>query len=232
MRTSSVFITVALVTALGFAIRQEFFTPALAYEYTAAQAESSLAFRADLLPVASPSVAALESIASSLASTTATNAAPVERTPVAVTSRGPVADPLRLSIPAASIDAPVQAVGVNNKGEMAVPSGATNNVGWYKYGAVPGEHGTAVIDAHVFAAFQNLDQVKPGTDIYVTTENNERLHFVVSKVATYKLSELTSSMLFTRGSGRNLNLITCAGELTPDHSTYDHRLIVYTTLVS
>lgn len=140
-------------------------------------------------------------------------------------------NPARLSIPSVSIDSPVQPVGINVKGEMDVPPGDTDIVGWYKYGAKPGENGIAVIDAHVFAAFDDLDKVKPGADIYIRTDDDTRLHFRVSKVATYRLSQLTPSMLFKKGSGRGLNLITCAGTYIPSAGTYDHRLIVYTEYV-
>ena len=140
-------------------------------------------------------------------------------------------NPAHLSIPSVAIDSPIRPVGVNAKGEMDVPSGDTDNVGWYMYGAKPGEKGIAVIDAHVFAAFSDLDKVKPGADIYIRTDDSTRLHFRVSKVATYKLSQLTPSMLFKKGSAKGLNLITCAGTYIPSAGTYDHRLIVYTEYV-
>ncbi|HUO50090.1 MAG TPA: sortase [Candidatus Paceibacterota bacterium] len=140
--------------------------------------------------------------------------------------------PARLVIPAIGLDAPIVGVGVTAGGDMAVPNGKTNNVGWYKDGPVPGAVGAAVLDAHVFAAFSKLKNIKPGDDIYVITAGNQKLHFVVSAAKNFALSSLTSGMLFTQTNSHALNLITCAGSLTPDHSTYDHRLIVYSTLAS
>lgn len=146
-------------------------------------------------------------------------------------STGPARYPARLLIPAVGISSPIIGVGVNAKGEMAVPSGSSNNVGWWKDGTIPGENGTAVLDAHVFAAFQALDQVKIGDNIYVERNDGSKLHFVVVDVETYALNAMTSRMLFGEDGTPRLNLITCAGTLTPDHSTYDHRLVVYTKLV-
>lgn len=140
--------------------------------------------------------------------------------------------PTKLSIPAIRLASRVVPVNVNSSGEMDVPSGNTNNVGWYEGGVLPGERGTSVMDAHVFAAFENLSSVQVGDDLYVDTADGRRLHFVVRAVRTYALSELTPDMLFERTDGRHLNLITCAGSLTSDRSTYDHRLIVYTELVN
>ena len=37
--------------------------------------------------------------------------------------------------------------------------GTTSQVGWYKYGTLPGAIGNAVLDAHVFAAFANINIV-------------------------------------------------------------------------
>src|SRR3989338_10251998 len=44
------------------------------------------------------------------------------------------AEPVRLIIPSINIDSPVVGVGINEKGEMDVPDGSTDRVGWYKYG--------------------------------------------------------------------------------------------------
>ena len=142
-----------------------------------------------------------------------------------------VTSPSRLVIPSIGMNAVIEGVGINAKGEMAVPSGTTKLVGWYKDGVVPGQAGSAVMDAHVFAAFSKLKYLKPGADVYVITANGSVLHFVVTLAQTFSLSALSPQQLFRPTASADLNLITCAGSLTPDHSTYDHRLVVYTTLV-
>jgi LPXTG-site transpeptidase (sortase) family protein len=122
-------------------------------------------------------------------------------------------------------------VGVTAEGEMDVPDGKTSNVGWYQYGTVPGEVGSAVIGAHVYAAFSKLRRLKAGSDIYIVTAGNKTLHFVVDRVKTYALADLSPEELFNSADGKHLNLITCSGSLTRDRSTYDHRLVAYATLV-
>lgn len=139
--------------------------------------------------------------------------------------------PERLVIPSIDLNVPVVGVGVNGSGEMDVPDGSSKSVGWYKYGTLPGNWGSAVLDAHVFAAFSDLRSVKVGSDIYVKTSEGENLHFVVTDSRLYKLGELPPEYLFARADARRLNLITCAGKLLPDGSTYDHRLVVYAELV-
>jgi sortase (surface protein transpeptidase) len=142
------------------------------------------------------------------------------------------APPVRLIIPSIGLSAPIDSVGLNDKGEMDVPAGNSSEVGWYKYGTIPGNVGSAVIDAHVFAAFEDLRYLKVGAAVIVENANGERLEFTVNDSRVYKLGELTSGMLFGKRDARRLNLITCAGEPTADGSTYTHRLVVYTTLTA
>jgi len=139
--------------------------------------------------------------------------------------------PEKLIIPALNITVPIVAVGVNSKGEMAVPPGNTDEVGWYKGGPMPGSVGSAVLDAHVFAAFKTLRNLPVGADIYVLTKGGSKLHFVIKDSRVYTLSELTSTMLFGNKGERDLNLITCAGTYVPSIGTYDHRLVDYAEFV-
>jgi sortase (surface protein transpeptidase) len=139
--------------------------------------------------------------------------------------------PVSLAVPSIGLNSPVQEVGVNALGEMDVPSGKTNNVGWYKDGTVPGNIGSAVLDAHVFAAFKNLKNVKVGDDIILKDGDGHTLIFRVEEATVYAIKDVPLQRLFNANDGVRLNLITCAGNLTPDGKTYDHRLIVYAKLV-
>lgn len=114
---------------------------------------------------------------------------------------------------------------------MDVPSGETSDIGWYQGGPKPGQHGSAVLDAHVFAAFGELDELEVGEHVYVATETGSKLKFEVIETTVYKLSDLSPKQLFQKNDARRLNLITCAGKPTADGSTYTHRLVVYTKLI-
>jgi sortase A len=175
---------------------------------------------------------ATTSIAVATSTSVSISAAPATEThhPDIDTTSADPATPTRLTIPSINLNDAIIPVGLTDAGAMAVPSGSTSNVGWYEDGVIPGDAGSAVLDAHVFAAFSKLNQVKAGDSIYVTDAQGDTLRFVVNKVETYALADITSQMLFAPTNDRDLNLITCAGKLTPDHSTYDHRLVIYTTL--
>jgi hypothetical protein len=140
--------------------------------------------------------------------------------------------PTWIMAPSIGLFSPMQGVGINEKGEMDVPSGDSNNVGWYEYGALPGQDGTAVLDAHVFAAFRDLHKVEPGEYIYIFMQSGKILSFMVKEKALYDLSTLSPYTLFEPyNASKKINLITCAGWWSPLASTYTHRLIVSAELV-
>ncbi len=139
--------------------------------------------------------------------------------------------PTRLIIPSINLNAPVQLVGINARGEMDVPDGRTSNVGWYQYGNLPGDIGNAVVDAHVFAAFKNLRYAKVGDEIRVVNASGATQRFIITDTRVYPFSEVPMEGIFHDESHRGLVLITCAKKFLPSLNTYSHRLIVSATLV-
>ncbi|MDB5244879.1 MAG: peptidase sortase [Parcubacteria group bacterium] len=145
--------------------------------------------------------------------------------------------PTRLIIPSIEVDAKVQGVGLTLLGNMGVPHNYTD-VGWYKYGTIPGAKGSAVIDGHVDdgvsipAIFGRLKDMKPGDLIIIRTESGKELTFKTEEVQLYSNNEVPRTRLFNRADGIYLNLITCSGSWLPDRTSYDHRLVVYARLVT
>ncbi|HEV3245450.1 MAG TPA: class F sortase [Candidatus Paceibacterota bacterium] len=155
----------------------------------------------------------------------------VVQAPVATTSL-----PSLLIIPALSINAHVQDLGVNSIGNMQAPDNFTD-VGWYKYGTVPGYIGSAVIDGHVnnglglAGVFLHLDQLQVGDDVYVQTIGGTMLHFVVSDVEVYPYQSVPTAQVFAQYDAVRLNIVTCDGTWVHGKDTYNERLVVYTTYV-
>lgn len=139
--------------------------------------------------------------------------------------------PARLRIPSIGLNSPVIEVGVIPNGEMDVPSGKTNNVGWFKYGTRPGDRGSAVMDAHVYAAFSKLKDVKIGDIVKVETESGRTLTYRITDARTYRKEAVPMDYIFTRSDGSFLNFITCAGTFIKSEDTYSHRLVVYAELI-
>lgn len=145
--------------------------------------------------------------------------------------------PVRLLIPALSIDAHVQYVGVTTGGEMGVPNNFTD-VAWYRNGTLPGMAGSAVMDGHVDnglalpGVFKYLERIKIGDSVYVETRDERMLHFVVYDTEIYPYKDVPMDKLFAESDAARLNLITCQGSWLPGDKTYDQRLVVYATLVN
>ncbi len=145
--------------------------------------------------------------------------------------------PDRLVIPSLNINAAIQYVGVNAEGNMRAPDNFTD-VAWYEYGTIPGMRGSAVIDGHVDnglgldGVFKHLTDIKVGEDVYVRTKGGTKLHFAVFDIETYPYQGVPVQKLFMPNDAAYLNLITCEGLWVWGGDTYDHRLVVYTRLVS
>ncbi len=139
--------------------------------------------------------------------------------------------PVRIEIPALKVNAKIVSVGMTAAGAMATP-GRYADVGWYKFGTLPGERGSAVMAGHVDnglalpGVFKHLVDVINGDEIYVTNSNGERIRFKVMSTVVYNYKEVPVTQIFTRDDGNYLTLITCIGSLIHSEHTYDERLVV------
>ncbi|MDE2071499.1 MAG: class F sortase [Patescibacteria group bacterium] len=141
--------------------------------------------------------------------------------------------PARLYIPALSINAAVQHVGINAAGNMSSPSNFTD-VGWYKYGPEPGQAGVAIIDGHVDnglslpGVFKHLSTIAVGDEILIDTRGGAHLHYTVTDVQAYPYTNVPNDVLFSAtASSSELRLVTCDGTWVPGAKTYNERLVVF-----
>lgn len=151
---------------------------------------------------------------------------------------GPVStsSPTRILIPSAGIDGNVIPVGKGVTGNMAVPVKFTD-VGWYRYGAAPGQAGNAVMAGHVDngagkpGTFFNLKNVKVGDSVYIENSAGEKIKFIVKSIKLIDYANPTKEDLesiFGKSTLERLNLITCEGTWIPEKKTYSNRLVVFT----
>lgn len=140
--------------------------------------------------------------------------------------------PARLQIPRIGVDAPVESVGVNAKGNMAVPS-VYSAVGWYENGPRPGAPGNSIMAGHLdnsrgmSAVFVRLKELQRGDRIYVSDRNDQALTFVVTGSELYAYTDSPGDAVFTSVGDAQLVLITCEGEWDPVAKSYDKRRVVY-----
>jgi hypothetical protein len=126
-------------------------------------------------------------------------------------------------------DAPVVPVGVRDDGEMEIP--AVDQVGWYRFGARPGDEGAAVLAAHVAydgvdGVFRRLADVSEGDAVRVRFADGTERAFAVTAVARYPKSELPADV-WRRAGAPELVLITCGGDFDPGARSYEDNVVVY-----
>ena len=149
--------------------------------------------------------------------------------------RAPIPAAVRLQIPRLSVDAAVQAVGIDAQGNVAVPS-SLGEVAWYQPGPAPGDRGNALIDGHRGvrpgqAVFWDLARLRPGDLILVLRGDGSRLAFQVDGVSSYPRSASVPELFSNEGPAR-LSLITCTGAWDSAGATYQDRLVVSAHLLA
>lgn len=150
-------------------------------------------------------------------------------TTVAASPARPQALPVRLTIPAISVDAPVRPVGLTTSGALGVP-GDLSSTAWYDLGALPGQPGDAIIQGHLDGAagigvFWRLHALQPGDSVNVTLADGRRLVFSVERLAYYPYDAHPAALFSTDGPAE-LSLVTCAGRWDQGRGTYLERLVV------
>lgn len=144
----------------------------------------------------------------------------------------PPPQPIGLRIDVLDVRAPIGAYGVDDRGRMDVPDNTTE-VGWYRYGPVPGSTGSAVLAAHVDLArqgpgvFYELDTLDVGDQVLVDYADGTTRAFEVVGRAVYQKSDLPLDVIFSREGPPVLTLITCGGAFSRSSGSYDSNVVVY-----
>lgn len=140
--------------------------------------------------------------------------------------------PDRLQIDDLAVDAPVVPVGVDDRGDLAIPEDV-GTVGWYRFGPQPGEAaGSVVLAGHVDSATQGVGQLRalwtatPGMLVRVDlTDGGPVLYRVVSREIFVKGRVPLESLFATSGAAR-LTLITCGGPFDETTRSYEDNVVV------
>jgi sortase A len=144
--------------------------------------------------------------------------------------------PVRLVIPSLHINAPIEDVGLDDDGGMGSPSTA-DSVAWFDQGFRPGDPGNAVIAGHVdwvdhLAIFWFLKNLGPGDEVDVVYDDGSTVAFAVDELDVYDDTNTPLDQIFAASDRPHLNLITCGGTFDRATHNYDHRTVVYTTMMS
>lgn len=138
--------------------------------------------------------------------------------------------PLRVTIPAIEVDAPIVPVGLRDDGAMQTPD--FGNAGWYEPGPRPGEAGPAVVVAHVDSkangpdVFFRLRELRPGHQVTIHYADQTRTFTVTATEQTAK-DELPTDKIWSGTPSPVLRLITCGGAFDRKARSYLDNVIVY-----
>jgi hypothetical protein len=145
-------------------------------------------------------------------------------------SRAPA--PTRLVIRDLGVDATIKGVGVQQDGAMVIPAAPTS-VGWYRYGAAPGDpEGNTVIAGHVATredgpgALAPLRGATPGMRVTVTTADGVQHRYEVVGRELIVKKALPVDEIFAREGKPLLVLITCGGEYLPELRSHRDNVVV------
>ena len=160
-----------------------------------------------------------------------TGQASVGRRDAAPSPPAPTPVPVRLEIPDLGVDAHVVPVGVDADGALAVPEDP-QQVGWYRWGSVPGEAGATVLAGHVdthedgAGALVDLASLGAGTTVRVTSSDGGVAQFQVASRHAYLKADLPAEEVFARTGDPRLELITCGGDFDRTTRSYAENVVV------
>jgi hypothetical protein len=144
----------------------------------------------------------------------------------------PAAPPVRVRLAGIGVDAPVEAVGVDRRGEMAVPLDV-GVVGWYRFGPGPGGvAGSAVLSGHVDdhvqgrGAFYRLGELTVDAPVSVELADGTVVGYRVRSVEHVAKSGLPVGRVFDRAGTPRLTLVTCGGPFDRGAGGYSDNVIV------
>lgn len=142
--------------------------------------------------------------------------------------------PVRVQVPSLHISSSLESLGLLPDGTMKPPT-KWGQAGWYSAGTHPGAVGPAVIAGHVDSRdgpgiFLNLDQIKVGARIVVTTKTRQTFRFTVTDIKQYPKNKFPIAVVYGPTPVATLRLITCTGTFNQATHHYRDNLVVTSVL--
>lgn len=147
-------------------------------------------------------------------------------------AREPVVEPAVLRGAHLPGDVGLVPVGVSDGGAMEIPRSG-GQVGWYRFGAAPGDRaGSAVLAGHVDTfgegpgALAATTSLEVGDSLQVQRADGSLVDYAVTARVLTGKDDLPTEDLFTRTGAPRLVLITCGGGWREDVRSYDSNVVV------
>ncbi|WP_105031417.1 sortase domain-bontaining protein [Arthrobacter ruber] len=150
------------------------------------------------------------------------------------TAVSPEAAPVRISIPAIDVDAPLEVLSLDAAAELQPPVD-WQAAGWYDRSPVPGVRGPSVIAGHLTApdgpaVFVDLGNLEPGDTVTVTQADGSTDDFAVNRtISAERTDSFPTEEIYGPTPDAQLRLITCDGEYDPARGHWTRNMIVFAT---
>lgn len=146
--------------------------------------------------------------------------------------------PTRISIAAIALSMDVQPEGLDDTGQMAVPTNS-QVAGWYKFGpGLSATSGAIVIVSHIDAyqggigPFSRIGDLAVGAPIEVTGDTGAVTTYLTQSIEQIPKTDVQWASIFDRAGSPRLVLVTCGGEFNYQTGHYLDNIIVTATPTS
>jgi hypothetical protein len=139
--------------------------------------------------------------------------------------------PVKISIPAIGVSAPIIPLDVNADHTLKVPTGFSVT-GWFKGAAEPGEAGPAVVVGHVDSVggpgvFYHLRALRKNDVIKIAAKDGSIIHYTVSSTMAAPKNKFPTKTVYGRTPKPTIRLITCDGAFNSSTGHYVDNFIVF-----
>ena len=137
--------------------------------------------------------------------------------------------PIRMRIPALTLDYEVQDTGATKTGAMIIVPELTI-ISWYRSSAIPGNEGNAILGGHnmwggVRSPLFTLDELIIGDEMEMDYSDGTSLKFCLESVFVYPLATAPADLILDLRGDARVTLITCKGPFNTRTGTSDNRIV-------
>ena len=137
--------------------------------------------------------------------------------------------PVRMRIPALSLDYEIRPTGADKNGTMQiVPALAV--ISWFDRSSIPGNSGNAILGGHNTwkgerSRIYSLDKLEIGDELEIEYEDGTVHMFYMESVFVYLLATAPADKIMDTGGEARLTLITCKPPFNTSTGTSDNRIV-------
>ena len=139
------------------------------------------------------------------------------------------APPVRMRIPALSVDADIEATGYDDTETMMIVPSA-DILSWLQEGPIPGNAGNAILGGHnrwkgTEGQLLYLDELQIGDGMEIDYADGTGLRFRLESVFVYPLATADADTIMDLEGEARVTVITCKDPYNPATGTSDNRII-------